>query len=46
MERLYPLRFDRPSVLATQLGVAGASLIYSSLLLAANSFNPFIYFRF
>jgi alginate O-acetyltransferase complex protein AlgI len=46
MERLYPLRFDRPSVLATQLGVAGASLLYSSLLLAANSFNPFIYFRF
>jgi alginate O-acetyltransferase complex protein AlgI len=46
MERLYRLRFDRPSVLATQLGLSAASLVYSSLLLAANSFNPFIYFRF
>jgi alginate O-acetyltransferase complex protein AlgI len=46
MERLYRLRFDRPCVLATQLGLSGASLVYSSLLLAANSFNPFIYFRF
>src|SRR6266851_2231078 len=26
--------------------LSGASLAYSSLLLAANSFNPFIYFRF
>ena len=25
---------------------SGASLLYSMLLLAANSFNPFIYFRF
>jgi hypothetical protein len=33
-------------VLATQLGLFGANLVYSSLLLAANSFNPFIYFRF
>jgi alginate O-acetyltransferase complex protein AlgI len=46
MERLYRLRYDHPSVLATQLGLSGASLAYSSLLLAANSFNPFIYFRF
>ena len=46
MERLYQLRFDRLSLLATQLGVASLSLVYSSLLLAANSFNPFIYFRF
>jgi alginate O-acetyltransferase complex protein AlgI len=46
MEHLYRLRFDRPSVLATQLGLSAASLVYSSLLLAANSFNPFIYFRF
>jgi alginate O-acetyltransferase complex protein AlgI len=45
-ERLYRLRFDRPGVLATQLGLSGASLVYASLMLAANSFNPFIYFRF
>jgi alginate O-acetyltransferase complex protein AlgI len=45
-ERLGRLRFDRPRVLAGQLGLSGASLVYSSLLLAANSFNPFIYFRF
>ena len=45
-ERLYRLRFDRPGVLATQLGLSSASLVYSSLMLAANSFNPFIYFRF
>lgn len=45
-ERLYQLRFDRPGVLAIQLGLSGASLVYSSLMLAANSFNPFIYFRF
>ena len=36
----------RPGVLATQLGLSTASLVYSSLMLAANSFNPFIYFRF
>jgi hypothetical protein len=29
-----------------QLGLSIVSLIYSSLLLATNSFNPFIYFRF
>jgi alginate O-acetyltransferase complex protein AlgI len=46
LERLYRLRFDHPSVLATQLGLSGATLVYSLLLLAANSFNPFIYFRF
>jgi alginate O-acetyltransferase complex protein AlgI len=46
MERLYRLRFDRFAVLAAQLGLAAACLVYSSLLLAANSFNPFIYFRF
>jgi alginate O-acetyltransferase complex protein AlgI len=45
-ERLGRLRFDRPATLAGQLGLSGASLAYSSLLLAANSFNPFIYFRF
>jgi alginate O-acetyltransferase complex protein AlgI len=45
-ERWHRLRFDRPGVMATQLVLSGASLVYSSLLLAANSFNPFIYFRF
>jgi len=46
LERFSRLRFDRPGVMATQLGFSSASLIYSSLMLAANSFNPFIYFRF
>ncbi|MGZ5911852.1 MAG: MBOAT family O-acyltransferase [Reyranella sp.] len=45
-ERLSRLRFDRPLMMMQQLGLSIASLIYSSLLLAANSFNPFIYFRF
>jgi|SRR5579863_5394839 len=45
-ERLGRLRFDRPGALAGQLCLSGASLAYSSVLLAANSFNPFIYFRF
>jgi alginate O-acetyltransferase complex protein AlgI len=46
LERLSRLRFERPAVMASQLGLSSASLAYSSLLLAANSFNPFIYFRF
>jgi hypothetical protein len=33
-------------VMASQLGFSSVSLVYSLLLLAANSFNPFIYFRF
>jgi alginate O-acetyltransferase complex protein AlgI len=45
-ERWGRLRFDRPGLMAAQLGLSSASLVYSSLLLAANSFNPFIYFRF
>ncbi len=45
-ERLSRLRFDRPLMMMQQLALSIASLIYSSLLLAANSFNPFIYFRF
>jgi alginate O-acetyltransferase complex protein AlgI len=45
-ERLSRLRFDRPLLMMQQLGLSIISLIYSSLLLAANSFNPFIYFRF
>ena len=40
------LRFDRHAVMVPQLVLSSVSLIYSSLLLAANSFNPFIYFRF
>ena len=45
LDRLSRLRLDRPDM-ASQLCFSGLSLIYSSLLLAANSFNPFIYFRF
>jgi alginate O-acetyltransferase complex protein AlgI len=45
-DRLGRLRLDRPGALAGQLGFSGVSLAYSSILLAANSFNPFIYFRF
>jgi alginate O-acetyltransferase complex protein AlgI len=37
---------DRTGVLAVQLFGALAVFCYSALLLAANSFNPFIYFRF
>jgi alginate O-acetyltransferase complex protein AlgI len=46
LQRLSWLRVDRPLVMAQQLGFSALSLTYSSLLLAANSFNPFIYFRF
>lgn len=46
LDRLSRLRLDRPAVMALQLALASASLLYSSVLLAANSFNPFIYFRF
>jgi alginate O-acetyltransferase complex protein AlgI len=46
LDRLSRLRFDRPGIMASQLGFATVNLAYSSLLLAANSFNPFIYFRF
>jgi alginate O-acetyltransferase complex protein AlgI len=46
LDRLGKLRLDRPGVLASQLTLAIASLAYSVIMLAANSFNPFIYFRF
>jgi alginate O-acetyltransferase complex protein AlgI len=46
LDRLGRLRFDSPAVMASQLTLSSLSLVYSSLLLAANSFNPFIYFRF
>jgi alginate O-acetyltransferase complex protein AlgI len=46
LDHLSRLRFDRPRIMAAQLGFATANFAYSSLLLAANSFNPFIYFRF
>lgn len=46
LDRLSPLRTDRPLLMIQQLGFSVISLCYSSLLLAANSFNPFIYFRF
>jgi hypothetical protein len=43
LARLARLRFDSPAVMASQLGPSSLSLVYSSVLLAANSFNPFIY---
>jgi hypothetical protein len=43
LARLVRLRFDSPAVMASQLGLSSLSLVYSSVLLAANSFNPFIY---
>jgi hypothetical protein len=46
LDRLARLRFDNPAVMASQLTLSSLSLVYSSILLAANSFNPFIYFRF
>ena len=46
LDRVAHLRFDRLAVMASQLGLSCLSLVYSSILLAANSFNPFIYFRF
>jgi alginate O-acetyltransferase complex protein AlgI len=39
-ETLWRLRFDRPPMMMQQLGLSIVSLIYSSLLLATNSFNP------
>jgi alginate O-acetyltransferase complex protein AlgI len=45
-DRLSRLRFDRPAIMALQLGMSSVSLVVSSVMLAANSFNPFIYFRF
>ena len=46
LDRLSRLRLDRSAVMVLQLTLASVSLVYSSALLAANSFNPFIYFRF
>jgi hypothetical protein len=46
LDALSRLRFDRPGLMASQLGLSTLCLAYSALLLAANSFNPFIYFRF
>jgi alginate O-acetyltransferase complex protein AlgI len=45
-ERLSCLRLDGSILMVPQLGFSIVCLAYSSLLLAANSFNPFIYFRF
>jgi alginate O-acetyltransferase complex protein AlgI len=45
-EPLSRLRLDGPIILLPQLGFSIICLAYASLLLAANSFNPFIYFRF
>ena len=46
LQRFDRLRLDRTAVMGGQLAVSLCSLAYSALLLAANSFNPFIYFRF
>ena len=46
LDRLGALRWDRVGVLASQLTLSIVSFAYSAILLAANSFNPFIYFRF
>jgi alginate O-acetyltransferase complex protein AlgI len=46
LDRLGALRWDRIGVLGSQLMLAIVSFAYSAILLAANSFNPFIYFRF
>ena len=40
------LRVKSVHTMGIQLTFALCSLAYSALLLAANSFNPFIYFRF
>lgn len=45
-DRLSRLRFDAPAMLVVQLGFSLACLVFSMVLLATNSFNPFIYFRF
>ena len=46
LDRLGALRWDRIGLLASQLALSIVSFAYSAILLAANSFNPFIYFRF
>ena len=46
LDALSRLRFDRPGLMTSQLGLSTLCFAYSALLLAANSFNPFIYFRF
>jgi len=46
LNRLGDLRLDRPGLMASQLTLSILSFAYSAVLLAANSFNPFIYFRF
>ena len=46
LDRLSRLRFDAPVIMVPQLGFSIVCLVFSMLLLATNSFNPFIYFRF
>jgi alginate O-acetyltransferase complex protein AlgI len=46
LERIYGLRVERAGVFAGQLCFAVALFGLSAMQLAANSFNPFIYFRF
>ena len=45
-DRVRRLRQDRVPLMAVQLAVALTTFAYAAMLLAANSFNPFIYFRF
>jgi alginate O-acetyltransferase complex protein AlgI len=45
-ERLRHLQADSAGWMAARFGLSFASLVYAALLLSANSFNPFIYFRF
>ena len=44
--RMRNLRFDQPALLGGQLGFGMLNFAYAAVQLAANSFNPFIYFRF
>ena len=46
LDRLSRVRFDAPLLMVQQLRLAVVCLVLSLLLLATNSFNPFIYFRF
>jgi hypothetical protein len=46
IEKMAALQTDRPRVVAGQFVFGVFSFSVSALQLAANSFNPFIYFRF
>lgn len=46
LEHLRCLRFDRVRLMLGQTGFALVTFVYAAMMLMANSFNPFIYFRF